>query len=325
MRVLKRVVLEGLMKKEKRREKRKAGVAAEFRRNKFSYLFLLPAGVYTLIFSYFTIPYMIIAFENFRFDTGIFSQWVGWKNFQFFFQSTKAWEVTRNTLVLNLSYLVVDTLLALVIAILVNEVHKRKFARMTQSVMLFPHFLSWVIVSYVIYAFLSSEYGLINQALQGVGLDRVNWYNNASYWPVILVIVHAIKTAGYNSIVYLAAITGIDSGIYEAAAIDGAGAWKRIFYITLPILMPTVCILTLMSLGRLFFGDFNMYYAIVKDNGILQKTTDVIDTYVFRMLRNTGNPSMAMAVGLYQSVMGFLMVFGANWFTRKFFPEGALF
>lgn len=158
-----------------------------------------------------------------------------------------------------------------------------------------------------------------------MGGEAINWYNSASYWPVILVIVHAIKTAGYNSIVYLAAITGIDSGIYEAAVIDGASTWKRIWYVTLPLLMPTICILTLMSLGRLFFGDFSMYYAIVKDNGILQKTTDIIDTYVFRMLRTTGDPSMAMAVGLYQSVMGFLMVFGANWITRKFFPEGALF
>jgi len=180
-------------------------------------------------------------------------------------------------------------------------------------------------VSYVIYAFLSSEYGLINQFLKMMGGEAINWYNSASYWPVILVIVHAIKTAGYNSIVYLAAITGIDSGIYEAAVIDGASTWKRIWYVTLPLLMPTICILTLMSLGRLFFGDFSMYYAIVKDNGILQKTTDIIDTYVFRMLRTTGDPSMAMAVGLYQSVMGFLMVFGANWITRKFFPEGALF
>lgn len=306
-------------------KKRNIGVIRELKRNKFSYLFLLPAGIYTLLFSYFTIPYMIIAFEDFRYDTGIFSEWTGMSNFQFFFSSTKAWEVTRNALVLNASYLIVDTLIALVIAILVNEMRARRFARMTQSVMLFPHFLSWVIVSYVIYAFLSSEYGLINQFLKMMGGEAINWYNSASYWPVILVIVHAIKTAGYNSIVYLAAITGIDSGIYEAAVIDGASTWKRIWYVTLPLLMPTICILTLMSLGRLFFGDFSMYYAIVKDNGILQKTTDIIDTYVFRMLRTTGDPSMAMAVGLYQSVMGFLMVFGANWITRKFFPEGALF
>lgn len=299
--------------------------AAEFSRNKFSYLFLLPAGIYTLIFSYFTIPYMIIAFEDFRFNTGIFSQWVGLKNFAFFFQSTKAWEVTRNTIVLNLSYLVVDTLLAIVIAILVNEIKYRRFARIAQSGMLFPHFLSWVIVSYVLYAFLSSEYGLINQVLTMFGGEARNWYNNASYWPVILVIMHAIKSMGYNSIVYLGAITGIDSGIYEAAVIDGASNWQRIRHILLPLLMPTVCILTLMSIGRIFNGDFAMYYAIVKDNGILMKTTDVIDTYVFRMLRTTGNPSVAMAVGLYQSMMGFIMVFGANWLTKKYFPEGALF
>lgn len=178
-------------------KKRNIGVIRELKRNKFSYLFLLPAGIYTLLFSYFTIPYMIIAFEDFRYDTGIFSEWTGMSNFQFFFSSTKAWEVTRNTLVLNASYLIVDTLIALVIAILVNEMRARRFARMTQSVMLFPHFLSWVIVSYVIYAFLSSEYGLINQFLKMMGGEAINWYNSASYWPVILVIVHAIKTAGY--------------------------------------------------------------------------------------------------------------------------------
>lgn len=297
----------------------------EFYKNRAGYSLLIPAVLYIIIFNYLTIPYMAIAFENFKYNTGIRSPFVGLKNFMFFFNSPNFWRTTRNTLGLNLGYVIFDTLLALIIAIFISEMAARKYAKAIQSSMLLPHFLSWVIISYLLYAFLSSDYGLINKILVAVGKDKVNWYNDASYWPFILILVHALKSAGYNSIIYLAAITGIDRGIYESAMMDGCSRWKRIRHITLPLLMPTICILTLMSIGRLMFGDFSMYYAIIKDNGILLKTTDVIDTYVFRMLRTTGNPAVAMAVGLYQSVIGFIMVFTANRLTKKFFPEGALF
>lgn len=289
------------------------------------YVLLLPAVAYTLIFGYFTIPYMIIAFQRYNFRTGIRSPWIGLENFEFFFRSTRAWQVTWNTLSLNIMYLVVDTTAALLVALILNECVFKKYAKRMQAVMLFPHFLSWVIVSYILYALLSSEYGLINKVMIMFGGRAVNWYNKAAYWPAILVIMHALKTVGYNSVIYLAAITGIDEGIYEAATIDGASTLQRIWYVTLPLLMPTVCVLSLLALGKVFTGDFTMYYSIIKDNGILLSTTDVIDTYVFRMLRSTGNPSMSMAIGVYQSVVGFLMVYSTNYLVRKFFPEGALF
>lgn len=313
------------MEKKKSILKKGEGIFYEFYKNRAGYSLLIPAVIYTFIFSYMTIPYMIIAFEDFKYNTGIRSPFIGLDNFKFFFNSPNFWRITRNTLGLNFGYIIFDTLLALVIAIFINEMSARKYAKTIQSSMLLPHFLSWVIISYLLYAFLSSEYGLINRILMGVGKEKINWYNNASYWPFILILVHALKSAGYNSIIYLASITGIDKGIYESAMIDGCTRWKRIWHITIPLLMPTVCILVLMSIGRLMFGDFSMYYAIIKDNGILLETTDVIDTYVFRMLRTTGNPAVSMAVGLYQSVIGFIMVFVANRLTKKFFPEGALF
>ena len=298
---------------------------AELRQYRSVYVLLLPALLYTIVFGYCTIPYMVIAFEKFNFRMGIRSPWAGLENFKFFFGSTRAMQVTWNTVSLNSMYLIVDTISALIVALTINECAFRRYAKRMQAIMLFPHFLSWVIVSYILYALLSREYGLVNRIMEMAGLSPVNWYNNARYWPGILVITHMLKTVGYNSVIYLAAITGIDENIYEAAIIDGASDLQRITRITIPLLMPTVCVLSLLAIGKLFTGDFTMYYSIIKDNGILLSTTDVIDTYVFRMLRSTGSPSMSMAIGMYQSVVGFVMVYSMNAVIRRFFPEGALF
>jgi putative aldouronate transport system permease protein len=191
--------------------------------------------------------------------------------------------------------------------------------------MLLPHFLSWMVVSYILYALLATDLGLINRFLSFFGLPRVYWYNEAAYWPFILSLMRVWKSTGMNSVVYLAAITGIDNEMYEAAMIDGAGRLQMMFKITLPLLLPMVCIMTIMALGGIFRGDFGMIYAIIRDNGLLYATTDVIDTYVYRALRQTADPTMTMAIGLYQAFFGFLFVFGANWVVKKFFSEGALF
>ena len=300
-------------------------ILKELRRNRTCYLFVVPAMIYTLTFSYFTIPYMIIAFEKFNYTTGIRSPWVGLQNFKYFFNSTRAGVVTYNTLFLSVLFLITGTISAVLVALLINEMRFKTYARVVQSITLLPRFLSWVVVSYVLNSLLSSKFGLINKILEAMGRPAVRWYSVASYWPAILTVVMLAKNTGYNSIVYLGAITGIDEGIYEAAVVDGASNFQRVIYITLPMLMPTVCIMSLLSIGRIFYGDFSMLYALVQDNSMLLDTTDVIDTYVFRMLRSTGNPSMAMAIGVYQSIMGFIMVFSANYVTRRFFPEGALF
>jgi putative aldouronate transport system permease protein len=230
-----------------------------------------------------------------------------------------------NTLVLNGLFILFSALTAIFIALILNEIRYHTFVKITQSVMLFPYFLSWVIVSYILYAILNQEFGTLNRFLVNLGLKPVRWYSEPKYWRGILVILRVWRQAGYNSIIYLAAITGIDAGIYEAAEIDGAGKSRKIFHITLPLLMPTVMTVMLLGVGRMFYGDFGMFYALIRDNGTLFPVADVIDTYVFRMLRQTGSPSQAMAVGLYQAVMGFVLVFGCNWITRRLYPEGSLF
>lgn len=298
----------------------------ELKQNGSAYLLVVPAAIYTLIFGYFTLPYMLIAFQKFNFKTGIFnSPWVGLDNFEFFFSSPRAWEVTFNTLKLNFLFIVVGTLVAMMLAILFNELRSKLYSRLTQSTILLPHFLSWVIVSYIIYSLLSTDYGIINQLLVKLNLDPVNWYSSPQYWTGILVAAAVWKDLGMNLVIYLAAITGIDDSYYEAGRIDGASRWQLIRHITIPLMIPTVMILSLLALGKIMYGSFDMIYAIIKDNGVLYPTADVIDTYVFRSLRTIGNPAQAMAVGLYQSVVGFILVWGSNKIVKKLNPDNALF
>ena len=294
--------------------------------NPFSYLLALPMMIYVFVFNYMTLPYIIMAFQRFNFKTGIWnSEFVGLKNFEFFFVSARASLVTFNTIFLNLLFISTGTVAAVALAILLNEIGSKLFLRVTQASLLFPNFLSWVIVSYIAYAFFSYQFGWLNTFLKTFGSAPINMYSNASYWPLTLVIIRLWKGMGMSSVIYMATITGFDEGLYEAAKIDGANRMQQISYITLPLLVPTICILTLLSIGRIFYGDFQMIYALVGDNGILMQTTDVIDTYVFRALRQTGDPSNAMAVGFYQALVGFVMVFFSNQLVRKFFPEGAIF
>lgn len=314
-----------MSKREAAEPRRRVNPIKELWNNKFLYLLALPAMAYTFIYCYMSLPYIVIAFEKFNYKTGIFSKFVGLQNFEYFFKSSWAWTITRNTLVINILFLVVGTVCAVALAIVLNEVHAKKFLKVSQSAMLFPYFISWVIVSYMLQGILGTENGLINNLIVSMGGEKVNFYSDPNYWYPILLILNIWKTTGYNAIVYLAAITGIDEGLYEAAYIDGASRIKRIRYITLPLLMPTICILTLMSIGRIFYGDFGMLYAIIRDNSSLMPIAEVIDTYVYRTFKNTGDPSLSMAVGLYQSVVGFILVFTSNWIVRRKFPEGALF
>ena len=269
---------------------------------------------------------MIIAFKHFNYKLGVFgSEWCGFKNFEFFLKSTNAPTVIRNTLVLNLLFIVTGTLTSLVLAILLNELRSRVFVRTAQTMMLFPHYISWVVVSYILLAIFSNKNGLANQLLNALGMKSVSWYTKADAWPTILVWMKIWKSAGMNAVIYLAAITGIDESIYESATIDGANRFQRIVSITVPLIMPTVCIMTLLAVGKIMNGDFGMIYALVGDQGILYETTDVIDTYVYRVLRQTGDPSQSMAIGLFQSLIGLVMVVGSNWIVKHTFHEGALF
>lgn len=306
-------------------KRKKQGVFSELKKNAMLYLLVFPAVAYTFIFGYATLPYIIIAFEKYTFRKGLASPFIGLTNFQYFFNSSWAWTVTRNTIFLNLLFIITGVICAVGIALIVNEVRNKYFLKISQSAMLLPFFISWVIVSYILEGLLNTETGFINKLMAGMGMEKISFYSQSQFWYVILVLVRIWKNVGYTSIIYLSVITGIDEGLPEASYIDGATRFQRVRYITLPLLFPTITILTLMEIGRIFYGDFGMFYAIIRDNGSLMPMAEVIDTYVFRVLKLTGDPGIAMAVGLYQAVVGFILVYGSNALTRKYYPEGSLF
>jgi ABC-type polysaccharide transport system, permease component len=321
----------GMTKALKVERKKKGGFFRDVARNKFSYLIALPAILYVFIFSYLSYPYMALAFQRYNYKNstvwGVLFQgdWCGLANFKFFFNSQNAFRVTFNTLYLNILFIITGTVMAVLLALLLNELRSRKFVKTTQSVMLFPNYISWVMVSYILLSLFSTQYGVVNQFLRSIGLSGVNWYTNAGAWLGILVVMRIWKGAGMSAIIFLASIAGIDTSLYEAAAIDGANRVQMMFRITLPLIMPTVVIMTLLSLGKIMYGDFGMIYALVGDNGTLYSTTDIIDTYIFRALRQVGDMSQSTAIGLFQSVIGFVMVYGSNWLARRFYPDGALY
>lgn len=281
------------------------------------WLMALPGILFFFVFSYLPMFGVILAFKNYNFTDGILgSPWAGWDNFEFFFTSPDLYRITFNTLFLNLLFIAFGTSAAVATAILLNEIRSKESARIFQTFIFFPYFISWIVVSLFLGTFLSTERGIVNQLLSAVGLDPVEFMNRPGLWPAILVIVYLWKTTGYGLVIYLAAITGINPEYYEAARIDGASRLQQVARILLPQLRPTILVLLILAVGRIFYGDFGMIYALVGDNGQLYPTTDVIDTYVFRSMRTYGDIGMTSAVGLYQSFMGFVMVMLANWASR---------
>jgi putative aldouronate transport system permease protein len=302
------------------------GMFKELRSNGWYYLMALPGLLYFLVFCYLPLPGILIAFKDYNFKDGIFgSPWAGLQNFAFYFHGDYAWRTTFNTLFINANYIVFGTVIAVGFAILLNEIRKSFFRRTYQSLMFLPYFFSAVVVGNFVYLMFSSKYGLVNQLRDLLRLAPVDWYSAPGYWVAILVGVYVWKNTGYAVILYLATIVGIDDELYEAAALDGANRWQSIRHITLPLLVPTITIVTLLAVGKIFYGDFQTIYSIVGDNGLLYETTDVIDTYVFRAVKNVGDISMPAAVGLYQSVCGFLFVLGCNWAVKKINNDNALF
>lgn len=290
-------------------------------------LFLLPGLIYLLINNYIPMFGIFIAFKNIDYVKGIFkSDWIGLQNFRFLFKTKDALIMTRNTLLYNLFFIVVGTVFAIFVAILLCELGEKLSARIFQSSLILPYLLSWVIISYIVFAFLSSDTGYINKAvLEPMGRDSINWYGEPFYWIFILILVFLWKSAGYQSIVYMANIAGIDSSIKEAARIDGAGRLQEIRYVVLPLLKPTVIIMTLMAVGRIFYSDFGLFFQVPMDSGSLYPVTQTIDTYVYRGLMKLNDIGMASAAGLYQSVVGFILVLLSNLAVRKLDPDNALF
>lgn len=290
------------------------------------YLLALPAVAYLFINNYIPMYGLSLAFKNYRYDKGIWgSPWAGFENFEFLFKTKDVWLITRNTILYNMVFIILGTVCAITAAILLNEIRSQRAKKTYQTIILLPYLLSMVVISYVVYGFLSPDLGFVNHFLQLIGKESVSWYSEAAYWPFIIVFVRIWYGVGYKCIVYLATLVGIDRGYYEAAEIDGANAWQKIWYITLPCLKPTIIIMVLLSLGRVFYSDFGLFYQVPLNSGALYNVTTTIDTYVYRGLTQTPNISMAAAAGFYQSIMGFILVLSANAFTRRFNRESSLF
>lgn len=297
------------------------------RSNLSLFLIALPGIAYLIINNYIPMCGIFLAFKNYSYVKGIFgSDWCGFANFEFLFKTKDAWIMTRNTLLYNVAFIILGTILSIFVAILMCELGERMRVKFFQAALLLPNLLSWVVIGFIAYAFLNADTGFINNTiLAGLGIDSVSWYTKAEAWPPILIIVNLWKNIGYQSIVYMAAISGIDKSVYEAAAIDGASKVKQIFSITLPMLKPTVIILTLMSIGRIFYSDFGLFYQVPQNSGAIYNTTQTIDTYVYRGLMELNNVGMSAAAGLYQALVGFILVLIANGIVRKFDSDNALF
>ena len=291
------------------------------------YLMFVPGVVYLFINCYIPMFGIQIAFRSYNARDGIYgSPWCGLDNFTFLFRTNDAFVMTRNTLLYNLVFSALGTVLAIAVAIILNEIRSKGAKQFYQTVILIPYLISMVIVSYLAFAFLSSSNGYLNNSvLKMLGQPAVDWYNSPQYWPVILVIVNIWKGLGYNMILYYATICGIDHSLYEAAVVDGANRWQQIWNITLPSLRSTIIILTLMALGGIFRSDFGLFYQVPQNSGPLISVTQTIDTYVYRGLMQTNNIGMSSAAGVYQSIVGFILVITANFVVRKLDSDSSLF
>ncbi|KON82849.1 sugar ABC transporter permease [Rossellomorea marisflavi] len=299
--------------------------------NRIWLLMILPGLIWLIVMKYIPMFGQVIAFKNFRFHPdGFFasvftSEWVGFENFKFLFSTNDAFVITRNTLLYNILFIVVGLILSVAVAIILSEITKQKLAKIYQTGMLFPHFLSWVVVSYFVFAFLSVDRGLFNSVLGYFNIEPVSWYNEPKYWPYFITFISQWKGVGFSSIVYLAAIVGIDRTHYEAAMIDGANKWQQIRHVTIPMIMPLIVILTILNIGSIFSADFGLFYQIPRDSGPLYSVTNVIDTYVYRGLMTMGDIGMSTAAGLYQATVGFVLILITNYIVRKIDEDNALF
>ena len=300
---------------------------ARIRHNIPLYLMFLPGAIYLLINNYIPMAGLVIAFKQVNWNKGILkSPWVGFSNFEYLFKTKEAWNITRNTLGYNIVFIILGTVIAIAVAILLNEITSMMLKKTYQTVILLPYLISMVVVSYLVYAMLSSENGFVNLSiLRPLGKQEISWYTESKYWPAILILIYIWKTFGYNCILYYATLVGIDRGYYEAAVIDGASRWQQIRHITLPELVPTIITLTLMSIGKIFYSDFGLFYQVPMDSGPLYDVTNTIDTYVYRGLIRQNNVGMSSAAGFYQSIIGFVLVLLANYAVRRISKENALF
>ncbi len=289
-------------------------------------LMCVPAIVFFFAFSYMPLPGIYVAFVKYNYGKGIFgSKFVGLQNFEFLAESGKLLTLTRNTILYNLAFIILGNLLAVFVAILLNEMRSKWFKKVSQTMMFLPYFISQVLVGVLVYNLLNYDTGFVNGVLSSLGLEKWQPYADPNCWPVLLVIIYLWQQTGYNSVVYFAAIMGIDAEMIEASKVDGANAFQKIRYIILPSLKPTIVILLLFALGGVVKGNFGLFYNIIGTNSLLYGTTDIIETFVYRATMTDFNFSTASAVGLYQSVIGFVIVMTVNYIVKKIEPDYSLF
>ena len=294
---------------------------------------VLPGAIWLILLRYLPMFGIVLSFKDYRIfskapsliNNIIHSKWVGLENFKFLFTTTDSWVMIRNTIGYNALWIVLGIVIAVAFAIMLNEITKKFAAKTYQTMMFFPYFLSWVVVSYFVFSFISPERGLITHMQQNAGITPTEWYNNAAPWPYILTISNLWKNIGYSCVLYLAAISGIDANQYEAARIDGANKWQQVRYVTLPHLRTIIIILFILSVGRIFNADFGLFYSVPMNSGPLFPATQVVDTYVYRALINTGDVGMSSAAGLFQNLVGFICIMFANTIIRKVDPDSSLF
>ena len=298
-------------------------------RHRILILMCLPAIIYFIAFSYAPLPGIWVAFVKYNYRDGIFgSKFIGLDNFEFLATSGKLLELTKNTVLYNLAFILLGNFLAVFVAILLNEIQSKWFKKASQTVMFLPYFISQVLVGILVFYLLNYDTGLVNGILRNLGVAEESlWqpYSTPGVWPVLLVIIYLWQQTGYNSVVYFAAICGIDAEMMEAAKVDGANGFQRIRYILLPSLKPTIVVLLLFALGGIVKGNFGLFYNVVGTNPLLYSTTDIIETYVYRATVAEFNFSRASAVGLYQSVIGFVIVMVVNTIVKKIDPDYSLF
>lgn len=291
------------------------------------YLMMLPGLIYLFINNYLPMAGLVIAFKDVDYRKGILGgDWIGFKNFEYLFKTADAWTITRNTLGYNFAFIIINTFLAVVVAILLYELVAKKAKRFYQSAILLPYLLSYVIVGYLVNALLNTELGFVNKSILPIfGLGPMRWYMEPRHWVWILPIVNAWKQVGYLSIIFYSAVLGIDSEYYEAASLEGASKFQQIKFITLPLINPVILTMVLLSVGRIFRADFGLFYHVPLNTGTLYSTTNVIDTYVYRGLMQLGDIGMSSAAGTYQAIVGFVVVIFSNMLVRRASPDNALF
>lgn len=292
-----------------------------------------PAAIWLLLLRYLPMGGIVLAFKDYKVNPRnpsfisnlLNSEWVGFDNFKFLFKTDAAWIMFRNTIAYNVVFIILGIIIPVAFAIMMNELTKKFAAKTYQTMMFFPYFLSWVVVSYFLNAFLDAQYGMIPAMQKAAGETPISWYTTKEPWPYIIVLANLWKNVGYSTVLYLAAITGIDTSQYEAAAIDGASKWQQVLYVTLPHLKTMICILFIMNVGKIFASDFGLFYNVPMQNGALFSVTQTIDTYVYRSYMATGDPGLNTAAGLLQNVLGFICIMTANGIVKKIDPDSSMF